>query len=397
MPLTNIGNRKTPSTPIEITFGAQPTATGVKVATLLGHRAASGGTGTNYQVHQVQNVGDPTAAKTEVDSLAGTGSEIGKMVEAFVKGNSAVAGRANFPPMRVVLLPSSETGFGPADEALEAVKLLRSDLLVSPYDANDAVTRNKLRDFAALLSGPDRDLQGQFGSHCVIASLKASATSLVYNIDNQFVIVPWLQDTAVTPAQPVALVAAASAAVLLQNAFPYLPLGDFELGGILPPASMSDRIEAGPFSLSELALAAGLCPLKVDASGRVKFIRTVTTRVTTDGSIPATAYFDYQDLSVLNDFREDCFKRINAPDLKPKKASVNTAKLIKDEILRIAKAYESAEAFQRVNELAKEFKVQPSATSRGRFDFKIPVNVVPGLYVVAGNIEATTKFDEFTL
>jgi phage tail sheath gpL-like len=397
MPLTNIANRLTPSTPIEITFGQQPVATGRKIASLIGHRAAAGGTGTTYSVYEVANVGDPTAAKTEVDAIAGTGSELGKMAEAFVKANS-IPGRSNFPPFRIVLLANADADYGPADEALEALKPLRSDLIVSPYDAQPtALLRTKLTDLCALISGPDRDANGQFGSTAVMASIVASASALAINADNKYLTIPYLQDTSVVKSQPAAIVASCIAAIMLGSVFPYLPLMDQEAGGLIPPALKSDYILSGSTELSELALVAGLAPLKVDAAGRVRMIRSRLTKVTTDGITPATAYFDWQDMQVLYDFRESVFLRLQQPDLKPKKASITTAKLIKDEILRIAKSFEEAEAFQSVNALAPQFIVQPSASSRGRFDFKIPVNVLPGLQVVAGNIEASTQFDAFTV
>jgi hypothetical protein len=118
------------------------------------------------------------------------------------------------------------------------------------------------------------------------------------------------------------------------------------------------------------------------------------------GLIPRTAYFDWQDLVVLNDFRESCFLITQNPPFNNNpggaKASIDIAKKLKDEILREAFEFETAGAFQAVKSLAPEFIVAPSTSSRGRFDFKIPVNVVPGLYVIAGNIQAVTSFD-FTL
>lgn len=397
MGLTNIADRLTPSTPIEITFGQQPLATGRKTATLIGHRAASGGTGTTYNAYDVVNVGDPAAAKAEVDGLAGSGSELGKMAEAFVKANS-VPGRSAFPPFRVVLLANSDTGYGTSDEALTTIKPLRSDLIVSPYEVT-AVTlnRTKLTDLCALISGPDRDANGQFGTTAVMASIVTSSTALALAADNVYLTVPYLQDTSVTVSQAAAIVAAGVAGVMLGSQFPYLPLMDQWVGGLLPPAKKSDYILSGPTELSELALVAGLAPLKVDAAGRVRMIRSRLTRTTIDGSTPATAYFDWQDLVTLYDFRELVYNRLQQPDLKPKKASIQTAKLVKDEILRIAFAFEDAEAFQSVKALSPQFIVQPSTSSRGRFDFKIPVNVVPGLQVIAGNIEATTQFDAFTV
>lgn len=396
MGLTNIADRLTPSTPLELTFGQQPVATGRKIATLLGHKLLAA-PGADYFVHDMISVGDPTAAKLEVEALAGVGSEIALMAERFVKANS-IPGRSNFPPFRVVLLPSAEDEYGPADEALEALKTLRTDMLVSCYDAAPtALLRTKLTDLAALLSGPDRDANGQFGTTCVMATLAASATALALDIDNMYMTVPYLQDTSVAKSQAPGLVAAGVAGVMLGSQFPYLPLMDQHVGGMLPPVLKSDFILSGPTELSEAALVAGLAPLKVDSAGRVRMIRSRLTRTTIDGNVPATAYIDWQDIQVLYDYRESVYLRLQQPDLKPKKASINTARLVKDEILRLAKAFELAEAFQSVDKLAKFFIVQPSATSRGRFDFKIPVNVVPGMQVIAGNIEATTQFDQFTV
>jgi hypothetical protein len=71
--------------------------------------------------------------------------------------------------------------------------------------------------------------------------------------------------------------------------------------------------------------------------------------------------------------------------------------LLKDEVLREAQVFEDVGMFQGVKTLAPLFKIQPSTTSRGRFDFKIPVNVLPGLTVIAGNIQAVSDLGNFTL
>jgi phage tail sheath gpL-like len=395
MPLTTIADRKTPSTPLQITFGSQPIATGTKQAILIGHMLVSGTAPVNSS-YQMQNVGDPDLARMEVEALAGVGSEISLMAQAFVTANSAVPGSANFPAFQVVFLASTETAFGTSTAALTTIKHLRADLIVSCYDASNATNRGLLLAFAALISGPDRDLNGQFGSFIVNASVVTSVTALAFDVDNQYMVLPYLQDTAESPSQSPAIIASGCAAILLASAFPHNPLANAQIGGLLPPVNASDRILSGPTELSELCLSAGLCPLKVDGSGNVRFIRTVTTRVTVDGTVPATAYFDWQDLVVLNDFREDCFLIINGPSIANQKASLSTAALIKDQILQLASLYEDEQAFQGVTSLASLFIIQPSTTSRGRFDFQIPINVVPGLAVVAGNIVATTLFD-FTL
>jgi len=462
----------TPSVPIEITFGAQPIATGRKVTTLLGHRAATGGTGVSYQSYEVVNVGDPVAAKAEVDGIAGSGSQLGKMAEAFVSANSK-AGRSNFPAFRIVLIPSAVTDFGPADEALEAIKFLRSDLIVSCYPASASTLRTKVLDLVSLISGVDRDLTGQFGSFACFGSLDVLATAIAYNVNSRYGVVAYLQDTNTAliedvacdvlnaskilsnvasiaginegaqvsgvgiPAgavvtkvnattveislaatatgtavlldfqnvvsQPVEIVAAAHAAGMMQSVFPYNPLQSVAIGGLLPPKKRSDWIAIDPAGASEQALTNGLSPLTILPGNIVGFIRTRTTYTTLPGSIAVTAYFDWQDLVILNDFRESCYQVCQLPPFNNNpggtKASLQIAALLKDEILRVAQGFEDAGGFQGVKTNAKLFVVENSSTMRGRFDFKIPVNVIPGLFVIAGNIQAVSgeAFGDFTL
>lgn len=397
-PLTNIGDRLTPSTPTEITFGEIASGDGRKFATLIGHRAAAGGTGTNYAAYDVIQVGDPDAAKAEVDALAGADSELGKMAEAFVKVNST-QNRSNFRPFRVVILPNAETGYGPANEALDTIKLLRSDLIVSPYEANSvpATLRTDLTDLAALLSGPDRGPNGQFGTTVVMATFESSANAIAINADNQFLTIPWLRDTALAKAQLVGVVAAAAAGLMLQLVFPYEGLDDEILGGILAPSQKSDYIQKGATELSEAGLQAGLAPLYVDPAGRVRMVRSRLSIVTRNTIPVGSNYIDWQDYQVLYDFREDAYNMENGSQFKNKKANVNRARLLRDELVRLMDQYEVAEAFQNVKQLAKLLRLERNANDRSRFDYKLPVNVVPILHVIAGNIQATTLFDEFTI
>lgn len=539
-PLTSINARLTPSAPIEITFGAQPIQTGVKITTIFGHMASSPGIGVPYQAYQVINVGDANAAKLEVDALAGSGSQIGKMAAAFVNANELI-GSSNFPAFRVVLIPFGVNNFGPNQEALAAVQALRSDTFVSCYPAGDSVNLGILLPFVQSISGPDGDLQGQFGSFGVWGSIDSLATAAAYDINSKYAIVAFMPDSntasvsgitgTTTSGSPVLsaivaapivvtgsvssglttitgisstagiyvgatitgtdiavgsvveqvlptsivmsmmatgsagpesisfqnvpataginpgaaisgtgipanstvlsvtansitisqnasasggsvaftitnqisqnpeIIACAHAAAMMASAFPYNPLQGVVLGGIIPPQKLSDRIVVSAAGSSEAALVAGLSPLYVQPGNTVALLRTRTTWVL-NGLIPTTAYFDWQDLVTLNDFREDCFQITQNPPFNNNpggtKASQFTANLLRDEILRIAKQFEDLGAFQAVLSLAPQFVVSPSTVQRGRFDFKIPVNVLPGLYVIAGNIQAVTTFD-FTL
>lgn len=541
MALTDISDRLTPSAPIEFTFGAQPIATGKKFTTLFGHMTQAGGSGTPYQVYTVVNVGDAAAAQKEVDTLAGTNSQIGKMTAAFINSN-VIAARSNFPAFRVVLIPYSVANFGPNQEALNAIQFLRSDTLVSCYPASDSTNLTTLLDFTTTISGVDRDLQGQFGSFAHFGSIDSLSVSEDFNINSRYVIVDALPDTnnlsvdvmgtvtsssavitavtsptlsptanttsgspdltaisstagiypgasisgtgiptnsivvsttsstitinqnatatgsaitltinnsygtigiypgailsgtdiptgatvlsvtsnsitmsapatgsasneAITVAnqisQPAEIVAAASAAGLMSLAFPYNPVQGVEIGGLVPPQNTSDWIAINPNGASEQALVAGLSPLRVMPGNTVGYIRSRTTyNLLPDNVTPVTAYFDWQDLVIMNDFREGCYLIIQNPPFNNNpggtKASQAVAGLLKNEILRLAQSFEDQGAFQGVQSLAPQFLVAPSTTSRGRFDFQIPINVIPGLYVIAGNIQAVTTFD-FTL
>lgn len=468
--LTSISDRLTPSVPIELTFGAQVVATGRKFTSLLGHRAASGGTGQDYAAIDVVNVGDPDAAKAEVDGYAGSGSQLGKMAYAFVSANSK-AGRSNFPAFRIVIIPNATTDFGPADEALTALKFKRSDMIVSCYSAASSTLRGKVLDLVSLISGIDRDLVGQFGSHACFGSLEALSAAALYAVNNRYGIVAWLQDsntaliaavdgdietgskiisniastvgiyegaqvsgtgiaansvvtkvnkdnveislaatsTATAEAidfqnvvsQPLEIVAAAHAAGMMQSVFPYNPLQGMAIGGLIPPKKQSDWVAIDPNGSSEAALVAGLSPLTILPGAVVGFIRTRTTFTTLPGNITATSYFDWQDLTIMNDFREVCYQVCQLPPFNNNpggtKASQEIAAKLKDEILREAQQFEDNGGFQGVKTLSKLFLVQPSQTSRGRFDFKIPINVIPGLYVIAGNIEGVTGIGDFTI
>lgn len=467
MALTSIGDRITPSIPIEITFDAQKVATGLKVTTLIGHKAASGGTGLPYSTRNMINIGDPVAAQAEVDAIAGAGSEIGKMAYAFVAAN-AFAGRSTFPAFRVLLLDNADTDI--PDEAIAAIKTLRSDMIVSPYPASDEDSAGVLKDLVTLISGPDRDLQGQFGSFFTVGSLDSVEDVQAYDYNSNKMIIASLPDSnegAVSPtgntavgspnilaassvagvykgasisgtgipantkvvdvsagkivmsknatavgtgvtltiqnvvSQGPEIVAAAHAGAQMASVFPYMPLKGVAIGGLVPPQIMADRVEIDPFGSSEALLRAGVSPLYVQPGDVVGFIKTRTTfKLLPDGVTEARDYNAWQQLVTLNDFREELYQVCQNPPFNNNpggtKASLAVANALLGEFVRLALNFEDQGAFQGVKSLVKQFQVQPSVLRRGRFDFKLPVNVLPDLDVIAINVFSTTMFD-FTL
>jgi phage tail sheath gpL-like len=468
MALTTIGDRLTPSIPIQITFDAQKLAVGTKVTTLIGHCTTSPSLEPN-SIHEIIDIGDSTSAQLEVDGLAGQGSEIGKMAKAFIDAN-ALAGRATFPAFRVLMLANGDTGV--AAEGVEKLKALRSDMIVSPYPVGSAAN-NGLLDLVEFISGPDRDLQGQFGSFLTVGSLDPISVVQTYTYNSQKLIIASLPDTSTTPlqftgdtasgspqvanldslevqigqmvqssaivggsatilsvdlvaktltlssnvnvsgsgtqftamasasAQPANIVAAAHAGAMMASTFPYNPLKGVVVGGLVPPSKMSDRVQIDPFGSSEALLRAGVSPMYVAPGNKVALIKTRTSyKLLPDGVTAVTDYNAWQQLVTLNDFRESLYQVCQNPPFNNNpggtKASLTVANALLGEFVRLALSFEDQGAFQGVKSLVKEFEVEPSPLRRGRFDFRLPVNVLPDLDVVAINVFSTTKFD-FTL
>lgn len=396
MALTSIGDQKTPGRPIEITFGAAlglPSAN--QTVLLIGHEASTGGTAAPYSVTTINNATDAVAAKAEAETKFGAGSQLAKMVVAAVNAN-ALAGRSNFPQLKAVGLAFADTDFGASDAALTAAAKVEAEFVVSPYDATNATLLGKLKDTATLMSGAQRVENNQYGTEGVAFNFSTVDPSTLPKPDSQFLFLNYLRDTGSNP-YSVAEAAAACAAAAGSLVVPFNPLDNVLVGGITAPALHADYLSIGAGLESESALNQGWTPLKVQANGDVAFVRTVTARVTTDGVVAATAYYDLQDFMVLYFWRKTVFARLNQPDLKQVKASAQTAKNIKSEIIRLAKEFEDQNMFQAVDKLAPQFLIERSASDRHRFDFQTPVNVIPGLHVVAGNVIASTQFDTFSV
>lgn len=400
MALTSIGSQKTPGRPIEVTFGAETGLPTDDQELLLIGRAASGATGA-YTVIQINNAGDADAAKTEAETKFGVGSELAKMVVAAVKANQLVGG-SNMPAIKCVPLQSTDIDFGTSDAALTAVKKVKAEFIVSPFDGDDATLRNKLKDAVASMSGAQRVENSQFGSVGVVFNRAQSDPSLLPKPDTQFLMAVWLRDTGAgddAPEMSVGEMAAAAAARVAALVVPFNPLDKQTIGGIAAPKKQSDWPTVGADLESEVALGKGWTPLYVKPNGEVAFVRTVTTRLTqnADGVTNVTAYYDVQDFMVLYFWRKTIHTRFSQPDFTTRKAGPSDAREVKSELIRLATAFEEQNMFQAVAQLAKKFQVERSKSDRHRFDVKTPVNVIPGLHVIATNVVASTEFDELSI
>lgn len=400
MALTSIGYQKTPGRPVEITFAAElGLPTDQQELLLIGHGASGMAASALYTATVISNVADLKAASGEVAAKFGDGSELSKMILAAVTAN---LGGGTFPAIKAVALASSDTDFGATDAALVAAKKVKAEYLVSPYDLQDATLRDKLKLAVIEMSGPHRVHNNQFGTLGVLANRSVTDAANLASPDTLSLVPIWLRDTGTADNAPdysIGELAAMAAARMASNLSPFNPLDDVTINGLVAPKLSSDWITVGAGLESEVALGRGVTPLRVKPNGEVSFVRTVTARLSNDGSgTPVvTAYYDVQDFNVLFFFRKAIYTRFAQPDFKQRKASDDTGREIKSEAIRLATVFEDAGMFQAVSKLAKYFQVERNISDRHRIDLKIPVNVVPGLHVIATNIEAGTMFDVITV
>lgn len=400
MAISNLPDQKTPGRPVEITFAAEtgiPSAN--KELTLIGHAASGTPASGLYVATTISNSGDYNSAATEVASKFGAGSELSKMVLAAIKANQ-VTGR--YIQLKAIALASTDADFGPADEALVALDRIKAEYVASCYDGQDSVLRGQLKDVIAAMSAPSRVEGNQFGSFGVVVNQNEADPSALDMFDTQYMIGVWLPDSSTgddVSEYSLPEICAAAAAVMAGNPSPFNPLDDVTVNGIPAPTLDTDWITVGFGRESEVCLNQGWTPMRVKPNGEVSFVRTVTGRISADGSgTPVvTSYYDVQDFDVLYFWRKTIYTRFSQPDFKQRKASKETAVLVKSEAIRLASIFEDQNMFQAVGQLAKSFIVERATSDRSRFNLKTPVNVIPGLHVIATNVEATTQFDELSI
>ena len=397
MALTSIGSQKTPGRPIELFFEPE---TGLPDATqdllLIGHKDAVSGNATVYEVVDINNVVSVDAASGEVATKFGDGSELAKMVLAAIRANEN-AGRSSFPSIKCIPLAAADTNFGAADAALTAAKKEHADFVVSPYDGMNATLRTSLRDACVAMSGATRTDNGQYGTTGVAANINTVDPSNLDQVNSANLSLALLRDSSAR-SDSLGEIAAGYAAVLAGNPIPFNPVNEFVIGGLVAPAKRSDYLTIGSGLESETTLQKGWTPLRVKANGDVSVVRSVTTRLfQADGVTAVTAYYDVQDYQVLYYWRKTLKTRFSQPDFTNAKNSKERQQAAKAEVIRLAKIFEDQGMFQFVDKLAPQIKVETNASDRHRMDILTPVNVIPGLHVMAARISAGTQFDTVTV
>ena len=388
-----IADQKTPGRPVEIEFEAFTGLPSANQELLIMGRAGVGATGVN-NVITINNSGDPIAGKTEAETKFGAGSELAKMVVAAINANF-VAGRSNCPTIKCIPMASTAIDFGTADSTLVAALNTKAEFIVSPFDGTSTALTTKLLNHCASVSSAQRVDNNQFGSIGVAANFSVADPSTLNAPDSQYLSLVYMRDTA--PAITLGELAAAYAATLAGNAIPFNPTNGLVLGNISAPVNPVNYLTIGAGLESETALNKGWAPLRVKTNGQVVIVRSVTSRITTNGTTVAQAYYDAQDFQVLYYWRKTLWTRYSQPDFSNTKRSVGAATALLGETIRLAKLFETNNMFQSVNDLAKQFTVKSSSTDRHRFDIVTPVNVIPGLHDIATTIKASTQFDTISV
>lgn len=393
MALNSIGARRTPGAPIEIDYAA---FLGVPLDTqrilIVGRIGASPGTGSADTLYKlVENI-DPVGARAEVEGRMGV-SEVADQVVDFI--NTAADG-AVYPALWFIGVPyDADITNVTLDNAIAAIDQSPFDGVVWPVPLSLAAEVAKIKAYTIAASAPGRVANQQFGTISIIAALDGSGALSDNTFDTRNMSVAWIEDSGAS--ETVGQIAAQYGARVFANPVPFNPINKQPL--LMPaPVDESEWIAADLSGRTETALNAGITPLSSDRGGAVRIVRSVTMATTQDeaGGAAIQSYFDVQDIQVLHYFRRALWTRLVQTDFQNVKNTDAKRRRIRTEAISMAKRFERSEMLQHVDLLAPFFQIEVNESDRTRVDFRIPINVIPGLHVLAGSIEAGTMFDVIT-
>lgn len=396
-PLTGIGSRRTPGVPIEITyapFDGLPLDTARVV--IIG-REDAGATGTKAVETPtvITNFIDKAAAFAEAGGYFGVSSELALAVFAFL---DTIEGGAFFPRITCVSVAyNADVTLADITDALAAIENIPADFIVIPQPWEDATSMALLKSHVIAQSAASRSDDQMFGTIGVTGSLEPDTATAVAasTYDSRNLVLGLLRHTTPTGLTTPAALASMLCARIAANPLPFNPINKQSVP-IAAPTAESDWIDQGFNGTAETLLAAGITPFSTDRDGNVRIIRSVTSAKTqneTTGGPAIQTYFDVQDIQVLHFYRRALWTRLNQTDFVNAKFTDQKAAEVRSAAIHMASLFEDKGMFQRVRELAPFFQFERNLSDRTRMDFKIPVNVVPGLHSLAGNIEAGVRFD----
>jgi phage tail sheath gpL-like len=396
MAITDIGQRKTPGTPLEITYSANPNVASDQQRILLVGREVSAAFGGVMDTPKrlIDNI-DPVAAKAEVVAEHGDG-EIADMVEDYVTLLNLIG--SIYPTVDYAALDfNADNTALTLDTLLANIDLGVYEWIVIPIPVSVTAEITKLKNHCIAVSQATRTDNGQYGTIGIAASFTDAASLAAENIfDSRLLSFCNFVKTGITETQ--GQIAAQYAAWQSARTVPFNSVNKKNLL-VTPSADETEWIGTTLTGGTEAILDAGYTPLGSDRYGNVRIVRSVlsvTTQDETSGGPAVSSYYDTEDQVILHYYRRSLWTRLNQPDFQNVKNSDERRRAIKTAAVNIASIFEDLGMFQRVEELAPFFLVEQNAIDRHRSDFSIPVNVLPNLQIIAGRIDATTRFDVLT-
>lgn len=192
---------------------------------------------------------------------------------------------------------------------------------------------------------------------------------------------------------PAYIWAAVTAAVDAGEADPARPRQTLALPGVLPPA-VQDRL-AQPER--NLLLYSGVSTYVVDAGGDVRVERLITTYRESANGTPDESYLDIETVRTLGYMRAAFRSRIALTFPRHKLAdddtnfapgqAIATPKLIKVELLHVARQLEQAGILENFEQFKAEMIVERDTNDRNRVNALLPPDTVNQLRVFAGAVQ----------
>lgn len=389
---------RVPSTKVGVDVQTSGLTAADNLLWLIGHMAASGATATAGAPYQVENFGDPVAAKTELEAIFGAGAEIVEMAVAAIKGNLySDKAPKTFPPIMCLPLASTDT-----EAEMEGyLALLVSQpmpFVACCYPITNSTALTALKNHLTAISADDRGPNAQFGSFGVMPTdgTLAAASAAGVASATQLIMAPWLRDTSLMKANKVHEVGAAYAAVCAALGVPFLPLNDIVIGGLKAPTLATDYHTSGDTGTVALGLDSGLVPLTVDQGGSVHISRSITTRRSVPG-VPDSAYFDMQDWQSLYYIRKNAYLIAQQDVYKRAKATDQVLLALKSALIKMLADMEALEIVQGLQQSVKDITVVRPVNNRSAGVYQIPVDIVPGFHNKGIGLTGTDAYDTFVL
>jgi phage tail sheath gpL-like len=279
----------------------------------------------------------------------------------------------------VIVAMASGAGDPDVQDALTAVFAEQYDIVVTPYNNQDAL--DTLGDHLDSVSGPmeQRPGVGVYGMNGALAA----ATTLAGLVNHGRILCAYLRYTSATERMSMPYeIASAMAAVMAYEEDPARPLNTLELDEIAA-ANIADRLSR---TEQESLLYNGVTPLEVGSDESVRIVRAISTYTEDAQGISDVSLLDITTIRTLDYVRKACRERV-ALRFPRDKLSSKTPPRVKTELLDVLLKLQDLEIVEEVEANTDGLIVERDEQDVNRLNAKIPVDVVNGLHVFAGRID----------